>query len=151
MELLNIKRGQKKTGLLIGEQQAKLVKIAAQRPEDKRRDIGTWIQKSSKSMARSAETFGIAVDQKPAAVNGRLLPAPVIEYSQPSHYYAGTTGAWNMKDVCPLSTTFFCALLFTSAALYGFPVLLTSLTVTVAMTRTPWIFLLDKKREGFHA
>lgn len=91
MELLSIKRGQKRTGLLIGDQQAKLVKIAAQRPEDKRRDIGTWIQKSSKSMARSAQTFGIAIDQKPSAVNGRLLPAPVIEYKQPSHYYAGMT------------------------------------------------------------
>lgn len=101
MELLAIKRGQKRTGLLIGEQQAKLVKIAAQKPEQKRADIGTWIQKSSKSMTKSAQTFGIAVDQKPAAVNGRLLPAPVIEYSQPSHYYAGTTGAWNMKDVRP--------------------------------------------------
>jgi hypothetical protein len=103
MELLSIKRGQKKTGLLIGDQQAKLVKIAAQRPEDKRRDIGTWIQKSSKGMAKSAQSFGIAVDSKPAVVNGRLLPAPVIEYAQPSHYYAGTTGAWNMKDVRMLS------------------------------------------------
>jgi eukaryotic translation initiation factor 2C len=102
MELLSIKRGQKKTGLLIGDQQARLVKIAAQRPEDKRKDIGTWIQKSSKGMAKSAQSFGITVDNKPSAVNGRLLPAPVIEYAQPSHYYAGTTGAWNMKDVCIL-------------------------------------------------
>lgn len=99
MELLTIKRGQKKAGLLIGDQQAKLVKIAAQRPEDKRRDIGTWIQKSSKGMGKSAQDFGLAVEQKPSAVNARLLPAPVIEYQQPGHYYAGTTGAWNMKDV----------------------------------------------------
>ena len=99
MELLTIKKGQKRTGLLIGEQQAKLVKIAAQRPEDKRRDISTWIQNNTTDMAKSAQSFKIAVDSKPSAVNARLLPAPVIEYQQPSHYYAGTTGAWNMKDV----------------------------------------------------
>ena len=108
MELLTIKRGQKKTGLLIGDQQAKLVKIAAQRPEDKRRDIGTWIQKSSKGMANAAKTFGIQVEQKPSAVNARLLPAPVIEYKQPAHYYAGTTGAWNMKDVRSHITLLLC-------------------------------------------
>jgi eukaryotic translation initiation factor 2C len=99
MELLSIKRGQKRRGLLIGDQQAKLVKIAAQRPEDKRKDINSWTQKSTTMMAGVEKSFGIQVDKQPAVVNGRLLPAPVIEYRKPSHYYAGTTGAWNMRDV----------------------------------------------------
>lgn len=43
--------------------------------------------------------FGVALDREPCEVKGRLLPSPVIEYAQPGHYYAGTTGAWNMVDV----------------------------------------------------
>ena len=38
-------------------------------------------------------------------VDGRLLPAPVLQYGQPKNYYAGTTGSWNMVDVrAPLAT-----------------------------------------------
>lgn len=103
MELLTIKRGQKRRGLLIGDQQANLVRRAAQRPEDKRGDIGAWVQKASTMMATVEKGFGLKVDKQPATVQGRLLPAPVIQYGAPQHYYAGTTGAWNMKDVRALT------------------------------------------------
>lgn len=43
--------------------------------------------------------FNLMLDNRPAEVNGRLLPAPVIQYGSPKNYYAGTTGAWNMVDV----------------------------------------------------
>ena len=99
MELLTIRRGQKRRGLLIGDQQATLVRRAAQRPDDKQADIGAWVGKSTTMMARTEKDFGLKVDKQPAKVQGRLLPAPVIQYGSPQHYYAGTTGAWNMKDV----------------------------------------------------
>lgn len=99
MELLTIKRGQKRRGLLIGDQQANLVRRAAQRPEDKRNDIAAWVQKASTMMGNVEKGFGLKFDKQPATVQGRLLPAPVIQYGAPQHYYAGTTGAWNMKDV----------------------------------------------------
>ena len=41
----------------------------------------------------------LQVEGKPITVQGRLLPAPVIQYGHPKNYYAGTTGAWNMVDV----------------------------------------------------
>lgn len=99
MELLTIKRGQKRRGLLIGDQQANLVRKAAQRPEDKRNDITAWVHKATTMMGKVEQGFGLKVEKTPATVPGRLLPAPVIQYGAPQHYYAGTTGAWNMKDV----------------------------------------------------
>lgn len=109
MELLTIKRGQKRRGLLIGDQQANLVRKAAQRPADKRDDIAAWVQKATTMMAQVERGFGLKVDKQPAQVTGRLLPAPVIQYGAPQHYYAGTTGAWNMKDVrLPLPSSPLC-------------------------------------------
>jgi eukaryotic translation initiation factor 2C len=99
MELLTIKRGQKRRGLLIGDQQANLVRKAAQRPDEKRQDISSWIGKASTMMGGVEKNFGLKVAKEPVTVDGRLLPAPVIEYGSPQHYYAGTTGAWNMIDV----------------------------------------------------
>lgn len=49
MELMTIERGQKRRGLLIGDQQANLVRKAAQPPDTKRRDIAEWVGKASNS------------------------------------------------------------------------------------------------------
>jgi eukaryotic translation initiation factor 2C len=100
MEMLTIARGQKRRGLLIGDQQANLVRKAAQPPEQKRGDIATWMAKKVESFAQSKRDFGIDIDSQPVTVDGRLLPAPVLQYGQPKNYYAGTTGAWNMINVC---------------------------------------------------
>lgn len=94
MELL-----QKRRGALLPDQQVALIKIAAQRPEDKRRDINNWVRESSPSMQKTAQEFKVQVENQPATVQGRLLPAPVLEYGKPSHHYAGSSGAWNMLNV----------------------------------------------------
>lgn len=102
MELLHVKRGQKRRGALLPDQQVSLIKIAAQRPADKRRDINTWVTRSRPSMTQTQTKFGVKMEQQPATVPGRLLPAPVLEYKKPSHYYAGSGGAWNMVNVSRL-------------------------------------------------
>ena len=76
-----------------------LIRIAAQRPEDKQRDITSWVNRSKTSMSKTAADFKVKVEAQPAVVDGRLLPAPVLEYGSPSHYYAGSVGAWNMVKV----------------------------------------------------
>ena len=50
-------------------------------------------------MSKTAADFKVKVEVQPAVVDGRLLPAPVLEYRSPSHYYAGSVGAWNMVEV----------------------------------------------------
>ena len=62
-------------------------------------DIAEWIGKAQPMFRQVAQGFQLQIDQKEAVVEGRLLPAPVIQYGQPKNYYAGTTGAWNMVDV----------------------------------------------------
>jgi eukaryotic translation initiation factor 2C len=99
MELLTIERGQKRRGLLIGDQQANLVRKAAQPPDTKRRDIEEWMGKAAKNFSQVNQQFQLNLEKTPALVEGRLLPAPVIQYGSPKNYYAGTTGAWNMVDV----------------------------------------------------
>jgi hypothetical protein len=101
MELLTIERGQKRRGLLIGDQQANLVRKAAQHPTDKQKDISQWRERSEASWAMSKAQFGVDIAKEPVTANGRLLPAPVLQYAQPKNYYAGTVGAWNMVDVRP--------------------------------------------------
>jgi eukaryotic translation initiation factor 2C len=101
MEMLTIARGQKRRGLLIGDQQANLVRKAAQPPEQKRGDIATWMTKKGDLFAQAKRNFGLSVSSEPVVCDGRLLPAPVLQYGEPKNYYAGTTGAWNMIDVSP--------------------------------------------------
>lgn len=99
IELMSVKPGQKKTGLLIGEQQAQLVRKAAQKPQDKRADIDSWLRKTEGKRKEVEKEFGLSISSTPVEVDGRFLPTPVIEYKHPQHYYSGTTGAWNMKQV----------------------------------------------------
>lgn len=104
MELLQLEKGQKRRGLLIGDQQANLVRKAAQPPDVKRKDIADWMGKAANSFKSVQTAFNLQIDSQPAMVEGRLLPAPVIQYGHPKNYYAGTTGAWNMIDVRCLAT-----------------------------------------------
>lgn len=97
MELLHIKKGQKRKGLLIGDQQANLVRYAAQKPNDKIRDISTWASGAQAPWASVIGKFGMAVDNKMKQVTGRVLPPPTIGYGVPANYFAGTVGAWNME------------------------------------------------------
>jgi hypothetical protein len=103
MELLQIERGQKRRGLLIGDQQANLVRKAAQPPSVKQQDIVQWMEKSGSAWSQSKTQFGVSVAKEPITANGRLLPAPVLQYAHPKNYYAGTVGSWNMVDVRPSS------------------------------------------------
>ena len=99
MELLSIKRGQKRRGLLIGDQQANLVKHAAQKPAVKLEDIKKWNASSQEAWRPINTGFGIEVGTQLTTVKGRLLPSPVLEYGQNKCYSAGTQGAWNMEGV----------------------------------------------------
>lgn len=90
MELMKVKPGQKKTGLLIGEQQAKLVRMAAQKPFEKLKDIEQWMTKTEPKRREVENDFGLTISSSPVEVEGRFLPVPVIEYKQPQHYYSGT-------------------------------------------------------------
>jgi hypothetical protein len=89
LELMSVKPGQKKTGLLIGEQQAKLVRMAAQKPNDKKRDIEEWMRKTKGKRGEAEKDFNLTISSSPVDVDGRFLPTPVIEYKQPVHYYSG--------------------------------------------------------------
>jgi eukaryotic translation initiation factor 2C len=105
MELLKIQHGQKRRGAILPDQAVKLIRIAAQRPADKQRDINAWVEQSKPHMKKTARDFEVEVEQQPVTVPGRLLPAPVLEYGKPPHQYAGTSGAWNMVNVRALLYT----------------------------------------------
>lgn len=104
IELMTVRAGQKKTGLLIGEQQAQLVRMSAQKPHEKKQDIESWMRKTQGKRAEVEREFGLTISSNPAEVDGRFLPTPVIEYKHPQYYYSGTAGAWNMKQVRNAST-----------------------------------------------
>lgn len=99
IELMSVRSGQKKTGLLIGEQQANLVRRSAQKPQEKKQDIEAWMTKTRAHRAEVETDFGLTIGTTPVEVDGRFLPTPVIEYKHPQYYYSGTAGAWNMKQV----------------------------------------------------
>jgi hypothetical protein len=89
LELMSVKAGQKRQGLLIGEQQARLVRMSAQKPAEKRQDIEAWIKKTVEKRGEVERDFGLTVSENPVEIDGRFLPTPVIEYKEPKHYYSG--------------------------------------------------------------
>jgi hypothetical protein len=105
MELVTVVPAQKKRGMLEPDQQANLVRKAAQPPDRKKQDISDWMTKHKRTRDKVAKDFRLSIESSPLPATGRILPSPIIEYKTPQHYYAGTTGAWNMKDVrlslCP--------------------------------------------------
>lgn len=89
IELMSVVPGQKKTGLLIGDQQAKLVRLSAQKPDEKKKEIEQWMRKTEAKRKEVQNEFGLTISSTPVEVDGRFLPTPVIEYKHPQYYYSG--------------------------------------------------------------
>jgi len=98
-ELCTVMPGQAFRGKLSGSQTDKMIKVAARPPaENARRIVGAGQQvigiQASGNPTLSA--FGIRVDSRMVAVEGRVLPPPQLTYGKNTMQTA-EDGAWNMR------------------------------------------------------
>jgi len=90
--------GQRRTKLT-PMQTREIIKLAAQRPQDK---VG-YIRESAAELASHGrgmmETWGLQMDSNLTSVDARVLPQPVLAYGNPAAFDVGTKGAWNLQNV----------------------------------------------------
>jgi eukaryotic translation initiation factor 2C len=97
-ELCTVVGGQLARRLLLGDQTRRMIGFAARRPFDNAESIvkdGLQVTKISTGLNAHLTKFGIEVNPKMLTVNGRILPAPILQYRGTSTCRP-QNGAWNL-------------------------------------------------------
>ncbi|GMH36578.1 hypothetical protein BSKO_04446 [Bryopsis sp. KO-2023] len=89
--------GQLMRGKLNDMQTRDMIKVAAMRPRQRLE----FIEKQVEPLARdtTAKSFGMQLGRNMVKVQGRILPAPALEYKRHTAFDVGTAGAWNLREI----------------------------------------------------
>ncbi|KAJ2458584.1 hypothetical protein GGF42_001987 [Coemansia sp. RSA 2424] len=96
LEFCDIVENQRYRGNLNDKQTADMVKFACQKPNKNMERILDILQKRNLGRSPIVQSFGLALPNKLAEVESRVLPAPTIKYG--SFSFAPQGGAWNMQN-----------------------------------------------------
>ena len=83
-----------------GDQTAAMIKITAQRPGDKFKEIQDRSQQVARESAAELKKFGMSLAGRPMTIDARLLPPPTLAYDcKDSSFNPSDKGSWNLKGV----------------------------------------------------
>ncbi|GAB4819183.1 hypothetical protein N2152v2_006229 [Parachlorella kessleri] len=99
-EVCIIVPGQRRTKLT-EQQTAEMIKVAAQRPDDKARNVEALIHTKAAFQADpTLKAFNMRVNTRMMEVPARVLPEPVLAYGSPANFEPPRgQGSWNLRDV----------------------------------------------------
>eukprot|EP00735_Rhodelphis_limneticus_P006163 TRINITY_DN18534_c0_g1::TRINITY_DN18534_c0_g1_i1::g.1079::m.1079 TRINITY_DN18534_c0_g1::TRINITY_DN18534_c0_g1_i1::g.1079 ORF type:complete len:831 (+),score=132.82,sp/Q8CJG0/AGO2_MOUSE/35.61/6e-146,Piwi/PF02171.12/6.8e-81,PAZ/PF02170.17/4.9e-19,PAZ/PF02170.17/4.1e+03,DUF1785/PF08699.5/1.1e-14 TRINITY_DN18534_c0_g1_i1:94-2586(+) len=100
MELCLISPGQWYRKKLNPMQTQEMIRATAQKPHERKRTIEEGLRNSQFDTNPLLKHFGFSIDKRMAQVTGRVLPAPVIQYSQSGgkKTISAEKGAWKPND-----------------------------------------------------
>jgi eukaryotic translation initiation factor 2C len=89
-----------KVGGLSGDQTAAMIRIAAQKPQEKMRDIEDRAKSAKKDGKDELKAFGLKMGDVATTVTARILPPPTLRYGgRDSGFNPQGSGAWNLRGI----------------------------------------------------
>lgn len=83
-----------------GDQTAAMIKITAQRPGDKFKEIQDRSQQVARDASAELKKFGLSLAGKSMTVDARVLPPPTLSYGgKDASFNPSDKGSWNLKGV----------------------------------------------------
>jgi eukaryotic translation initiation factor 2C len=96
MELLKVEQNQRYAFKLDERQMSNMIKFAVEAPPERKKAIQHGLDMLDHARDPVLQHFGISVDTNMKIVDGRLLPAPKVQYGVGSAT-PGTSGRWDLK------------------------------------------------------
>nr|POE92423.1 protein argonaute [Quercus suber] len=96
IETLTIKENQRYPFKLSEAQTSSMIKVAATPPADRLQSIEASLKMLDWKNDKALNHYGVKIDDKKTIVNGRLLPAPKVQFGV-GDARPGTSGRWDLK------------------------------------------------------
>jgi eukaryotic translation initiation factor 2C len=98
LEVCNIVEGQRCIKKLTDLQTSTMIKVTARPAPDREREINTLVHKANFNADPFLKTFGISVSNTMTEVQGRILPAPKLQYGgRTKAQVIPNQGVWDMR------------------------------------------------------